>query len=122
MIDPTVLIPTIIGILALAVISSAVLWAFRVPHRFAPVGAIARGAVQLALISVVLSGVITDARWVAVVLVVMFTVAWWTACRRIGSEAVVRGVTAAAMLTGVLVSAGVVFATGAVEEIGRAHV
>jgi len=108
-IDPSVLIRTIVGVLALAAISTAVLWAFRAPHRFAPVGAIARGAIQLALISVVLSGVIADARWVAVVLVVMFTVAWWTACRRIGSDAVVRGVTAAAMLTGVLVSAGLCF-------------
>ena len=119
MIDPTVLIRTIVGVLALAAISTAVLWAFRVPHRFAPVGAIARGAVQLALISVVLSGVITDARWVAVVLVVMFTVAWWTACRRIGNAAVVRGATAAAMSTGVLVAAGIVFATGAVEATPR---
>ena len=119
MIDPTVLIRTIVGVLALAAISTAVLWAFRVPHRFAPVGAIARGAVQLALISVVLSGVITDARWVAVVLVVMFTVAWWTACRRIGNEAVVRGAAAAAMSAGVLVAAGVVFATGAVEATPR---
>ncbi|MEU5841188.1 ABC transporter permease [Rhodococcus sp. NPDC047139] len=117
--DPAVLLRTIGGILALAAISTAVLWAFRVPHHFAPVGAIARGAVQLAFISVVLSGVITDARWVAGVLAVMFTVAWWTACRRIGGDAGVWATTAGAMLTGVLVSAGVVFVIGAVEATPR---
>lgn len=117
--DPSVLLRTLGGVLALAAISTAVLWSFRVPQRFAPVGAIARGAVQLALISVVLSGVISDARWVAVVLVVMFVVAWWTACRRIGGESAVRATVAGAMLAGVLVSMGIIFATGSVEASPR---
>jgi len=117
--DPLVLSRTIGGVLVLAAISAAVLWWFRVPHRFAPVGAIARGAAQLAFVSLVLQGVITDARWVAVVLAVMFGVAWWTACGRIGDRAQVGATVAVAMAIGVVVAAGTVFATGAVEATPR---
>lgn len=103
------------GVIALVVVATAVLWGFGVPHRFAPAAAIARGAAQLALVSVVLSGVISDPRWVAVVLVVMFVAATWTASRRIGRDRATIGFVAAAMLLGAGVALTIVFATGAVE-------
>ncbi|MFZ2530378.1 MAG: ABC transporter permease [Rhodococcus sp. (in: high G+C Gram-positive bacteria)] len=103
------------GVIALVVVATAVLWGFGVPHRFAPAAAIARGAAQLALVSVVLSGVISDPRWVTVVLVVMFLVATWTASRRIGRGRATIGFVAAAMLLGAGVALTIVFATGAVE-------
>ena len=40
----------------------------RVPHRWAPIIAILRGLVQLAILSVILTGVITNGVWVAVAL------------------------------------------------------
>lgn len=63
--DPLELIRTLVGVTALAAVATAALWAFGVPHRFAPVYAIARGAGQLAFVAAVLTGVIADVRWVA---------------------------------------------------------
>lgn len=110
---------TVAGIVVLAGIATAVLWLFGVPHRLAPVTAIARGALQLALVAVVLTGVIADGRWVAVVLVVMFAVAAWTAARRVGRSVRTLATVAAAMFAGVTVALGVVFATGAVALTPR---
>ncbi|WP_068164219.1 ABC transporter permease [Rhodococcus phenolicus] len=103
------------GVIALVVVATAVLWGFGVPHRFAPALAIARGAVQLALVSLVLSGVITDGRWVAVVLAVMFAVAVWTATRRIGRGTATLGIVAVAVLAGAGAALTIVFVTGAIE-------
>jgi putative ABC transport system permease protein len=44
--DPDVLLRTLIGVLALAAVATSVLWAFGVPHRFASLYAVARGALQ----------------------------------------------------------------------------
>jgi len=110
---------TAVAVVALAGIATTVPWLFGVPHRFAAVTAIARGALQLALISVVLTDVISDARWVGVVLVVMFAVAAWTAARRVGPDRRTLVTVAAAMFAGVAVALGVVFATGAVALTPR---
>ncbi len=59
------LAPTLLGVALLALLATAVLGVYRVPHRWAPLLAILRGAAQLAVISVVLSGVITSPVWVA---------------------------------------------------------
>src|SRR6202000_1198370 len=97
----------------------AVLAVYRVPHRWAPVLAIVRGAAQLAVISVVLSGVITSPLWVSLALLVMFSVAAVTATRRVGWTAGHAAMMASAMAIGVGVTSVVVFATGAIELSAR---
>jgi putative ABC transport system permease protein len=91
------LAPTLLGLAVLALIATAVLAVYRVPHRWAPVLAIVRGAAQLAVISVILSGVITSALWVSLALLVMFGVAAATATHRVGWSAEHAGMMAAAM-------------------------
>jgi putative ABC transport system permease protein len=113
------LAPTLLGVAVLALLAVAVLSAYRVPHRWAPALAILRGAAQLAVISLILAGVITDPVWVALALVVMFSVAAATATHRIGWSAPHAGMMAAAMATGVVVSFSVVFLTGAIEFSAR---
>ena len=105
---------TLLGVAVLAGITTAVLGAARVPHRTASALAILRGAIQLALLGVVLSGVITDARWVALALLVMTGVAAVTASRRLGGLRRHLGLVATSMLAGILTSLLVVFATGAI--------
>lgn len=117
--DPEVLLRTLIGVLALAAVATSVLWLFGVPHRFSSLYALARGGFQLAVISVVLTGVITDARWVGVVLLVMFSVGGWTAARRVGSSLRVGAIVAGSMLLGVGVALAVIFVSGAVEATPR---
>ncbi|WP_431278770.1 ABC transporter permease [Leifsonia poae] len=107
--------PTLIGVLLLAALATAVLAAYGVPHRWAPLLAILRGALQLAVISVILSGVITSPVWVGLALAVMFCVAAGTATHRIGWSLDHALMMAAAMALGITVTLGIVFVSGAIE-------
>jgi len=101
------------------VLTVAVLWAARAPHLFAPALAIVRGTVQLAAISLVLSSVITSAAWVAVALLVMFSVAASTAARRLTWSWGRFGVVSGAMSAGIGVTLAIVFMTGAIAFTPR---
>jgi putative ABC transport system permease protein len=103
----------------LAVITILVLRLTRAPDRYAPTLAILRGAAQLAVISVVLTGVITSAFWVGVALLVMFGVASVTAARRLGWSPRMLALVAAAMAAGIVVVLLVVFSTGAIMFSAR---
>jgi putative ABC transport system permease protein len=113
------LAPTLLGVALLALVATAVLSAYRVPHRWAPLLAVVRGAAQLAIISVILAGVITSPVWVALALLVMFGVAAATATRRVGWSAEHAAMMATAMATGVVVTFTIVFATGAITFSAR---
>ncbi|GAA1442083.1 ABC transporter permease [Leifsonia poae] len=113
------LAPTLLGVLLLAAVATAVLAAYRVPRRWAPLLAILRGALQLAVISLILAGVITNPLWVAAALLVMFCVAAATATRRIGwsrDHALMMG---SAMAAGIAVTLVIVFTTGAIAFSSR---
>ena len=69
------LLRVLAGIALLVVATAAVLRTFGVRFPWAPAGAVARGALQLAAISLVLTGVITSRLWVSAALLVMFSVA-----------------------------------------------
>ena len=99
---------------ALLVATATVALAFlRVPGSWEPAVAILRAAVQLALLSLVLSVVITDPLWVAIGLVVMLLAAIGTAARRARTPA--RGLLplAAAMALGPAVVLAIAFGTTA---------
>lgn len=113
------LLHTLLGVAVLSTVTWAVLTAAGIPRRWAPALAIARGAVQLALVALVLGGLITHPLGVAAALVVMFTVAAWTATRRLGGDGRARLVVPGSMAAGVLVAVVVVFATGALALTGR---
>ena len=113
------LLPTAIGVLVLAAIATTALLLFRVPGRWAPALAIARGAVQLAVISVILTGIVTQPAWIAVALLVMFGIATGVAVRRTGGGAQTVLVMATSIGAGAVVSIGTVFATGALQPTPR---
>ncbi|WOH20587.1 ABC transporter permease [Paenarthrobacter sp. GOM3] len=110
---------TVLGVVLLAAVTWGVLSAYGVPHRWAPGLAILRGAVQLAAISVILSGAITSPTFVAVALLVMFSVAGITAARRLGWNWRNLRRLGASMSLGVGVSMGIIFASGAIELTPR---
>ncbi|GAA0997305.1 ABC transporter permease [Subtercola frigoramans] len=134
------LLPTIVAVATLASLAVAVLSVAQVPRATAPIRAILRGALQLAALSVVLSGIIANPVWVALGLVIMFFAAVLTASRRIAANSIhasnihtssIQTSTiqtgsisanhqqvvsvAIAMLTGNIVVLVIVFATGAIE-------
>src|SRR5579875_1269074 len=113
------LAPTLLAIVVLAAVTIGVLTWTRSPERFGPALAVLRGALQLAVISLVLAGVIRSAVWVAVALLVMFTVATLTAARRLGGGRAMTALVAGAMAAGIAVSLVVVFSTGAIALTAR---
>lgn len=119
MIDPSTVLWTLVGVVALVALATAALLATRAPSPWAPALAVLRGTVQLAVISLVLSGIIRDPLWIAVALVVMFTVATVTAARRLGTLRSRFLPVALAMAIGVVGALGVVFLTGAIAFTPR---
>jgi putative ABC transport system permease protein len=112
-------VPTLLGVGLLMVLTVVVLSAFRAPHSVAPTLAILRGAAQLAVISVILGGVITSPAWVAVALLVMFSVAAVTASRRLGWSWSRLGVAGGSMALGITATLVIVFGTGAIAFTPR---
>lgn len=114
---------TLACIVLLAALTTAALWAYGVPQRWAPVWAVARGLLQLSILSVVLSGVITHGWLVAVGIAAMFGVAVFTAARRLtateGRLMPVIGTVALGMGAGVGAVLLIVFGTGALELTAR---
>jgi len=113
------LAPTLLGVAVLALVTLGVLAWAGAPERFGPLLAILRGAAQLAVISLILTGVIRDPRWVAAALLVMFGVATATATRRLGWGGRHLLLVAGAMAAGILVTLAVVFATGSIAFTAR---
>ena len=107
------LLPTFIGVVLLLTVVVTVLRGYRTRHPFAPALALLRGTLQLAAISLILSGIINNPVWVGVGLLVMFVAAIATVTRRIGRSQFVR--VAAAMGLGVGITLTIVFTTGAIE-------
>src|SRR5215218_2881277 len=116
---PAALAPTFAALAILMLLTVAVLRGSRTPSFLAPALAILRGAVQLALISLVLGGIITNPVWVAVALLVMFTVAAVTATRRLGWSWRRFSAVVGTMAAGIMVTPAVVFGTGAIEFTPR---
>lgn len=110
-----VLLHTLLGVAVLVVIATGVLLATGAARPWAPALAVLRGALQLAAISLALSGVIRSPWLIALALTVMFVVAATTAAGRLGSVRASLAPVAGTMAVGVLVSTGAVFATGALE-------
>jgi putative ABC transport system permease protein len=113
------LLPSVVGVVVLTALATGVLMAFRVRGPWSPATAIVRGALQLAVLSVILTGIISSAAWIALALVVMFTVAATVAARRIGWTVRTAGMTASSMAAGILLSLVVVFTTGALQLTPR---
>lgn len=109
----------LIGVVVLLAVTVLVLHAAGVAHRGAAVTAVLRGSIQLAAISVVLTGVISHPGWVVVALTVMFLVAVITSTRRLGWSRRKFTMVAGSMGAGVLVTLGTVFGLGALEFTPR---
>lgn len=116
---PADIIPTVIGVVVLALSTTIVLVLFRVPGLWAPSVAILRGALQLAVISVILAGVIENPILIGVALLVMFAIAVSVATGRIGWSLHAVLMMACSIAAGVSLAATVVFGTGALQPTPR---
>jgi putative ABC transport system permease protein len=109
------LLSTGIGVVALLVVTTALVLGLRLEHPWLQPWAILRAAVQLGVLSLILVGVITSPWWVALFLAAMVLAASWTVFSRLSLR---RG-TLPFLVGTVAVAAGipvvVIFATGAVD-------
>ncbi|ALG84195.1 ABC transporter permease [Gordonia phthalatica] len=114
---------TLVCVVLLAVLTTSALWWYGVPQRWAPVWAVARGLLQLTVLSLVLNGVITHGALVALGIAAMFGVAVVTAARRLtangGPLLPAVGTVALGMGAGVGAVLLIVFGTGALELTAR---
>lgn len=113
------LVRTAIAIAVLVGITYSVLRRYEVPHRAAPARAVLRGALQLVVVSAVLTAALRSPWWIALVLMVMLCVASVTAARRLGASRSTLLMTSTAVASGVAVTLLVVFTTGTLELSAR---
>ncbi|MFK4789529.1 ABC transporter permease [Microbacterium sp. ZW T5_56] len=122
LVSSSALLPSLVGAAVLATITTGALYAAGIAHPGSAVTAIGRGVIQLAVISVLLSGVISSPGWIALALVVMFAIAITVAAQRTFAHGTRwRGllVCGSAMLAGILTATTVVFTTGALDLTPR---
>ncbi len=106
--------------LLLLVAATAVLFRLLGIHRiWAPALAITRAFVQLAVLSLILRGILTDLRWTFFWLLVMAGVAVWTSGRRIGLQRPDWPTLAVAIVVGVAVTLLVVFGLGGLQPTSQ---
>lgn len=101
-----------VGVVVLLGVTYAALRFGRVPLRWQPLTAIARGGVQLAAVGLALRGVLSAPPTVAAAIAVMIVTASWTAGRRLGELDGGRRAAVAACCAGAAASLVVVFALG----------
>lgn len=107
------------AVVVCAAISAVALRVFGVGAFLRPALAILRGAVQLTLLALILTGVISDLRWVGAFLLLMLVAAVATASGRLGRTRRAVLAVSVAMVVGVVFTGAVVFGLGAVPFTGR---
>lgn len=108
-----------IAVLLLVAIGLAVLSAFGTPRRFDPLLAVLRGALQLALLSLILGGIIQNRSLVILAVGVMATAAVLVGARRLGGGARAHAGAAAGIVAGCGTAMLVVFGSGALDPTPR---
>jgi putative ABC transport system permease protein len=106
---------TLIAVAALAAVTVAIVLALRLEHPWLQPWAIARAALQLGALTLILNGVITHELWVAAFLLVMVVAATWVVFRRLRVPRRFLPLLAGTILVAAAVPTVVVFLTGAVE-------
>ncbi|MFI7586867.1 ABC transporter permease [Spongisporangium articulatum] len=100
------------GVVLLVAVTYGVLRAGRVPSGWAPAYAVARGATQLVAVGLLLRGVFTAPPLVVVALTLMFSVAAWTAVRRLSGTDGAALAVPVSILAGLVVTFAIVFGAG----------
>jgi putative ABC transport system permease protein len=106
---------TIVAIIALAAITLVVVLGLRLESPWLQPVAIGRAVLQLGVLSIILTGVISSGWWVAAFLAVMVGAATWVVFRRLRLDARFLGLLAATIVGAAAIPLVVVFAIGAVD-------
>jgi putative ABC transport system permease protein len=112
-------IPVIVAVAILAAVAFGIVWGLRLEKPYLQPVAILRAVVQLAVLTIILAGVISNGWWVAVFLVVMIGAATWVVVRRLDLRWLDAPIIAGIILTATSIPAVIIFLTGAVDFTPR---
>jgi putative ABC transport system permease protein len=108
-------LPVIIAVAVLSALALAIVWGLRLEKPYLQPIAILRAVLQLAILTIILVGVISNGWWVALFLVVMVGAATWVVLRRLELQWRDAPTIAGIIVVAVAIPVAVVFVTGAVE-------
>ena len=108
-------LPVVIAMAILAAVTLAIVWALRLEKPYLQPIAILRAVLQLAILTIILVGVISNGWWVTLFLVVMIGAATWVVVRRLVLRLWDAPIIAGTIAVATAVPVTVVFLTGAVE-------
>jgi putative ABC transport system permease protein len=108
-------VPVVVAVAVLAAVAWAIVWALRLERPYLQPIAILRAVVQLAILTVILIGVISNGWWVALFLVIMVGAATWVVIRRLELRLSYAPVIAGIIAVSTALPVVVVFLTGSVE-------
>jgi len=106
---------TLIAVASLTALTLVIVLMLRLEHPWLQPWAVARAALQLGVLTVILRGVISSTLWVGLFLLVMVCAATWVVFRRLRVPRRYLPVLAGTVLVGAAVPTAVVFVSGAVE-------
>jgi putative ABC transport system permease protein len=108
-------IPVVVAVAVLAAVALAIVWGLRLEKPYLQPIAIARAVLQLAILTIILAGVISNGWWVALFLAVMVGAATWVVIRRLELQLRDAPVIAGIIVVATAIPVTVIFLTGAVE-------
>jgi putative ABC transport system permease protein len=112
-------LPVVIAVAVLAAIALAIVWGLRLEKPYLQPIAILRAVLQLAILTVILAGVISNGWWVALFLAVMIGAATWVVVRRLELRWLDAPTVAGIILIATVIPTTVIFLTGAVDFTPR---
>jgi putative ABC transport system permease protein len=113
------ILPVVIAVGVLAAIALAIVWGLRLEKPYLQPIAILRAVLQLAILTVILAGVISNGWWVALFLAVMIGAATWVVVRRLELRWLDAPIVAGIILIATVIPTTVIFLTGAVDFTPR---
>jgi putative ABC transport system permease protein len=108
-------LPVVVAVAVLAAVAFAIVWALRLERPYLQPIAILRAVLQLAILTLILLGVISNGWWVALFLVVMVGAATWVVIRRLELRLLDAPTIAGIIALSTALPVVVIFSTGAVE-------
>jgi putative ABC transport system permease protein len=108
-------LPVVVAVAILAAVTLAVVWGLRLEKPYLQPIAILRAVLQLAVLTIILAGVISNGWWVALFLVVMVGAATWVVVRRLTLRWLDAPTIAGIILVATAIPSAVVFLSGAVD-------
>jgi putative ABC transport system permease protein len=114
-----VVVPVVVAVGILAAVALAIVWALRLERPYLQPIAILRAVVQLAILTLILVGIISNGWWVLLFLLVMVSAATWVVLRRLELRLTDAPIIAGIIALAAAVPVTVVFLTGAVDFTPR---